>query len=183
MRNKDILLIFLIIAVVVIISITFRNSVRDLKNYIISEVPILKGEVDDMIEEKVEEELEEREKKRKSNFMDKLAEYKDTIKEKIFGYKSDLDKTIDEKIDEKIREYKSEYDDDTDDSPEDSPEDLPIIPEEQQTVKSVQSLKPLNTTSTYQLDNKLKSISDMTRIKNDIEGVYDNGDGSGYYYI
>lgn len=182
MRNKDILLIFLIIAVIVVISITFRNSVRDLKNYIISEIPVLKDKVDDMIEEKVEEELEEREKERKSNIMDKLAEYKDTIKEKIFGYKSDLDKTIDEKIDEKIREYKSEYDD-ADDSPEDSPEDLPIIPEEQQTNKSVQSLKPLNTTSTYQLDNKLKSISDMTKIKNDIEGVYDNGDSSGYYYI
>lgn len=177
MRNKDFLLIILIIAVIVVISITFKNSIRDLKNYIISGIPILKDKVDDMIEERVEEELEEREKERKSDIMNKLAEYKDTIKEKLFGYKSDLDKTIDEKIDEKIKEYKSEYDDDIDDSPEDSP----IIPE-QQTVKLLQSLKPFNTTSTYQLDNKLKTISEMTRIKNDIEGVYDNGN-TGYYYI
>ena len=177
MRNKDFLLLILIIAVIVVISITFKNSVRDLKNYIISGIPILKDKVDDMIEERVEEELEEREKERKSDIMNKLAEYKDTIKEKIFGYKSDLDKTIDEKIDEKIKEYKSEYDDDED------IDDSPTIPEEQQTVKTVQGLKPFNTTSTYQLDNKLKSISDMTKIKNDIEGVYDNGDSSSYYYI
>lgn len=180
MRNKDFLLLILIIAVIVVISITFKNSVRDLKNYIISGMPILKDKVDDMIEERVEEELEKREKERKSDIMNKLAEYKDTIKEKLFGYKSDLDKTIDEKIDEKIKEYKSEYDDDED--IDDSHEDSPTIPEEQQTVKTVQGLKPFNTTSTYQLDNKLKTISEMTRIKNDIEGVYDNGN-TGYYYI
>ena len=121
MRNKDILLIILIIAVVVVISITFKNSVRDLKNYIVSEIPILKDKVDDMIEERVEEELEEREKERKSDIMNKLAEYKDTIKEKLFGYKNDLDKTIDEKINEKIKEYKSENDDDNDEKVHDCP--------------------------------------------------------------
>lgn len=175
MRNKDFLLLILIIAVIVVISITFKNSIRDLKNYIISGIPILKDKVDDMIEERVEEELEEREKERKNDIMTKLTEYKDIIKEKLFGYKSDLDKTIDEKIDEKIKEYKSEYDD-----IDESPEDSPTIPDEQQVVKLVQSSKP--TTSTYQLDNKLKTISEMTRIKNDIEGVYDNGN-TGYYYI
>ena len=184
MRNKDFLLLILIIAVVVVISITFKNSVRDLKNYIVSEIPILKDKVDDMIEERVEEELEEREKERKSDIMNKLAEYKDTIKEKLFGYKNDLDKTIDEKINEKIKEYKSENDDDNDGDEDivDSSEDLPNIPIEQQTDETVQDLKPLNTISTDQLNNKLKTISEMTRIKNDIEGVYDNGD-TGYYYI
>ena len=68
MRNKDFLLLILIIAVIVVISITFKNSVRDLKNYIISGMPILKDKVDDMIEERVEEELEKREKELENNF-------------------------------------------------------------------------------------------------------------------
>ena len=188
MRNKDILLLILIIAVVVVVFISFKNSIRDYKNYIISKIPEYKNKINDIIDDKIEEEVEDELEKRKleykSSIMDKLSEYKDIIKDKLFSYKDEIDKSIDEKINEKIKEYEYKPTDDSLD--DDSPEDSDIIRDIEPPVPYISSsdIPTDTTTSSTYLDDKLKSISEMTKLKNDIEGIYDVPDnGSSYYFI
>lgn len=196
MRNKDILLLILIIAVVVVVFISFKNSIRDYKNYIISKIPEYKNKINDMIDDKIEEEVEDELERRKleykSSIIDKLSEYKDIIKDKLFSYKDEIDKSIDEKINDKIKEYEhkptdnSLDDDSSEDYPDDSPEDSDIIRDIEPPVPYISSsdIPTDTTTSSTYLDDKLKSISEMTKLKNDIEGIYDVPDnGSSYYFI